>query len=175
MCLGAGHIVKLKGYPIDAEAHHRFIYHQRGLQNRSAAIDHLLAQPGIHMAGNRARQAIAKHIGAASSHSWPGDYILAGGLGHKARWRDNRHIVSRCLLSIYQRQHTTKMIYMTMGKYHAGQINFAQMLLGKCHSCRRGFQCGQGVHQNPAIVAFNQAGIGQIKPSQLIDAFIYFK
>ena len=67
------------------------------------------------------------------------------------------------------------MIDMTVGKDHAGQLDFTEVLLGKGHCRFGGFQCGQWINQYPAGITFNQTGVGQIKATQLIDALIYLK
>ena len=49
------------------------------------------------------------------------------------------------------------------------------MLFGKVHGDAAGFEGGEGIYNNPTIITFNQAHIGEIKTAQLVEAFLDFE
>ena len=120
-------------------------------------------------------EGIPIHVTATAQHRRPGDNIFAYRFMNKTHWRYNRNIAVSDLLCIEQCQNPTEVINMTMGKNHAGDIDWAKMLLGKVHGNAAGFQCGQGIHNNPTVVTFDQGHIGEIKTTQLIKALFNFK
>ena len=120
-------------------------------------------------------EGIAIHVATPANHGRASNNILTHRLINKTDRRDNWNILILHLLCIKQCQYPAEVINMTVRKYHPGNINRTEMLLSKIHGNATGFEGGERVYNNPSIITFNQAHIGEIKTAQLIEPFLDLK